>query len=455
MKKTITTLTRISHKFSTALRNVGAGAAFVRCATLQGVDPASPAHQLEAHTSTRSSFARYEFCEICGLTFVLLVFSTNAFGHGKASNPAANEDRKITFPDTAQYQTLVLDPHTHSVFSDGHVWPRIRVGEALRDGLDALAITDHLEYQPHLEDIPHPDRNRAYIEAKSAAEGKSLIVVPGVEITRFAPASHMNAIFIKDANSLFRAPVPAEPYDAREYNVMADQWPAQLAVEAANEQGAFVFWNHAYWPRDFPTGIPLMPEFHQKNAKAGLLHGIEIANGQSYSEQTFQMALDYNLTLIGVSDVHNLIDWDYEPHQGGHRPVTLVLAKERSSESIKEALFDRRTVVWFKNRLLGRPEHLGPLLEASLSLHGASYGEGEILNVFISNTSDADFHLRNKSRYSFYDHTDLITVRQHSTEKIMVKTGAKVAEVELDFEVLNAFTAPKQTASVKLVAGVK
>ena len=31
-------------------------------------DPASPAHQREARTSTRSSFARYEFCEKCGLT---------------------------------------------------------------------------------------------------------------------------------------------------------------------------------------------------------------------------------------------------------------------------------------------------------------------------------------------------------------------------------------------------
>ncbi len=86
-------LTRISHKSSTALRNLGTGADFVgfACpcaaqmqATLQGVDPASPAHdsplhsnfathgRREAHTSTRSSFARYEFCEKCGLTNQLL-----------------------------------------------------------------------------------------------------------------------------------------------------------------------------------------------------------------------------------------------------------------------------------------------------------------------------------------------------------------------------------------------
>ena len=57
----------MSHKPSTALRNVGTGADLVGFATLQGVDPASPAYLLDARTSTRSSFARHEFGEICGL----------------------------------------------------------------------------------------------------------------------------------------------------------------------------------------------------------------------------------------------------------------------------------------------------------------------------------------------------------------------------------------------------
>ena len=379
-----------------------------------------------------------------------------ALGHGTADTPKVDEDRKITFPDTKLYMTVVLDPHTHSVFSDGHVWPRIRVGEALRDGLDAIAITEHLEWQPHLEDIPHPDRNRSYEEAVGAAEGTDLIVVPGAEITRYAPASHMNAIFIKDANLLFRAPVPGEPYDPKNYRANANEWPAQQAVEAANEQGAFVFWNHGWWTRDFPTGIAVIPDFHKKNAKAGLLHGIEIANGRHYSEETFQIALEYNLTLIGVSDIHGLIDWDYEPHNGGHRPVTLVLAEKRTPESIKEALFKRRTVVWFKNMLIGRPEHLGPLLEASLSLQDASYGNQKILSVSINNNSDADFFLRNKSKYGFYDgHTDIIVVAQHTTVKLQVKTGKKVRRIELEFEVLNALTAPRQTASIILEARVE
>ena len=41
------------------------------------------------------------------------------------------------------------DLHIHTVFSDGAVWPSIRVEEARKEGLDLIAMTEHLEYQPH------------------------------------------------------------------------------------------------------------------------------------------------------------------------------------------------------------------------------------------------------------------------------------------------------------------
>jgi hypothetical protein len=55
------------------------------------------------------------------------------------------------------------------------------------DGLDAISITDHLEYQPKQEDIPHPDRNRGYELALESAMETELLVIPGVEITRPMP----------------------------------------------------------------------------------------------------------------------------------------------------------------------------------------------------------------------------------------------------------------------------
>ena len=41
---------------------------------------------------------------------------------------------------------ISTDLHIHTAFSDGSVWPNIRVEEALKEGLDLISITDHLEY---------------------------------------------------------------------------------------------------------------------------------------------------------------------------------------------------------------------------------------------------------------------------------------------------------------------
>lgn len=98
--------------------------------------------------------------------------------------------------------TLKADLHIHTVFSDGNVWPTIRVQEALRENLDAISLTEHLEYQPHKADIPHPDRNRSYNLALAEAAKHDLLIVPGSEITRSEPVGHSNAVFINDANNI-------------------------------------------------------------------------------------------------------------------------------------------------------------------------------------------------------------------------------------------------------------
>ena len=84
----------------------------------------------------------------------------------------------------------------HSVFSDGSVWPDIRVEEAKKDGLDVIAITEHLEYQPLKDDIPHPNRNRSYEYHSKFAKGSNIIVINGSEITRDMPPGHSNACLL-------------------------------------------------------------------------------------------------------------------------------------------------------------------------------------------------------------------------------------------------------------------
>jgi len=237
----------------------------------------------------------------------------------------------VNFPDIPGYKTLICDFHMHTVFSDGNVWPSIRSEEAWRQGLDAIAITDHIEYQPHKEDIP-PNYNRASEIASERGNLLNLLVIKGSEITRKMPPGHLNAIFIEDAAKL-----------------KTDDW--QEAIEAAAKQNAFIFWNHPGWKGQQPDGRSKWYNEHTEIYEAGNLHGMEVVNGKEYYPEVFQWCLDKNLTMLSNSDVHDPILMDLS--QGEHRALTLVFAELRTIESIKEALFDRRTAVYWNNFLFG------------------------------------------------------------------------------------------------------
>ena len=65
------------------------------------------------------------------MAFILTVHTSFALAHNKAGAllPPAAIQHQLVFPDTENYRVLSADLHTHSVFSDGHVWPNIRVTE--------------------------------------------------------------------------------------------------------------------------------------------------------------------------------------------------------------------------------------------------------------------------------------------------------------------------------------
>jgi hypothetical protein len=61
--------------------------------------------------------------------------------------------------------------------------------------------------------------------------------------------------------------------------------------------------------------------------------------------------------------------------------MTLVLAKERSVESIKEALFAKRSIAYFHGELAGKPEHLKGLLKASVKIRIINEKRAEVTNI--------------------------------------------------------------------------
>tara|TARA_B110000305_G_scaffold90349_1_gene101907 strand:- start:14214 stop:15428 length:1215 start_codon:yes stop_codon:yes gene_type:complete len=396
------------------------------------------------------------FTKLTSTLGLLSISASLLWAHGSVKfDPKDNPERAIEFPDTAEYLTLTLDPHTHSVFSDGHVWPNIRVEEALRDGLDALAITEHLEYQPHQADIPHPDRNRSWQQASSSAKESGLLVIHGSEITRSQPVGHLNALFLSDSNALVHQPTDISPH-SKEYTQAVKNWPAENALKAAGEQEAFVFLNHLDWTSQQPSGIAELTDFHLEMIDQGLIQGIEVANTHNYSEQSFAIALKHGLTVMGSSDIHGLIDWDYPPAQGAHRPVTLVLAAGRTKASMHEALNAGRTAAWFNNLLIGREDNVRPIVDACISIEHVYYlPKTQILAVSIHNQSDAKFQLLNESDYTFARRGDLIELEPHQSTLIKIRTGVTLDRFELPVSVLNVLVAPKTPLRLKLSGDVE
>ena len=74
------------------------------------------------------------------ILFLLGYLTSNAQSHSHKSMHA------LQYPNIDGFITLKTDLHQHTVFSDGEVWPSIRVNEALRENLDVISLTEHLEY---------------------------------------------------------------------------------------------------------------------------------------------------------------------------------------------------------------------------------------------------------------------------------------------------------------------
>ncbi|WP_072993908.1 Sb-PDE family phosphodiesterase [Pseudozobellia thermophila] len=360
--------------------------------------------------------------------FALLLWAPNL----RAQDHSHLGARPLDYPDIAGFKTLKVDLHTHTVFSDGYVWPTIRVHEALRENLDAISLTEHLEYQPHSADIPHPDRNRSYelVRAMQEAEEHGLMIVHGSEITRSAPIGHNNAVFISDANKM-----------------VVDK--AEKAFSEAKKQGAFVFWNHPAWYAQSPKGNPVLSDFQKERIEQGELHGIEVINTGDYAEESLALALEYDLTIMGTSDIHGLIDWDYT-EKGHHRPITLVFAKEKSSESLQEALFAGRTVAVYNDLLVGREEFLRPLLKASIEITKAHYiDKTQILEVGLKNNSSSDLLFENAMEHTFYSSSPVFSIPAGTTKTLKIKTLDTKTSIALRLKALGCFYAPKKQAIIE------
>lgn len=294
---------------------------------------------------------------------LMLLLSLNTF---------AQQRKDVNIPNISGYLTLKCDFHMHTIFSDGEVWPSVRVEEAWRDGLDAIAISDHLNYKwSFLKDyINSNDANTSYNIAKLTADRMGVKLIKACEINRGMPPGHFNILFAKDINQL---------KDSDFF----------IALKKAKDQGAYIQWNHPGYSQKEPIQ---WFDVHERLYKQGLMQGIEVYNQKVFFPEAVQWANDKKLTVTCGSDIHELIDNIVDPNS--HRPITLVFAKENSVESIRDAILAGRTAAYFGNTLVGHSEHLIQLFNASVAVIDLPMIiENKAKYIEFKNCSDIDYDL--------------------------------------------------------------
>jgi len=317
------------------------------------------------------------------------------------SNAQQLPRRELMIPDIPGYSTLKCDFHLHTAFSDGEVWPVTRVTEAWESGLDAIAITDHIEYRPHKSDLGE-SLKRPFEIARGIAIQHGIILIRALEITRSMPPGHMNALFLTEEDSLKKS----------DYTDV---------VNEAKEQGAFVMWNHPGWDRQAPDGIKWY-DIHTEYLKQVLFQGIEVVNDRDFYPEALDWALEKNLTIMGSSDMHGTLGDYLARNQFDNRPMTLVFVRQRSEYGIRDALLKRRTAVWFNNKVIGSSLYLEPLFLNSVKLVVVS-GDQKMKNCKLTNTTDMLIMVQPAGEKQAY------TLLPHSSQMIRVRSDLSVLEV--------------------------
>lgn len=128
--------------------------------------------------------------------------------------------------------------------------------------------------------------------------------------------------------------------------------------------------------------------------------------------------------------------------------MTFVFAKEKTPESLKEALLAGRTALYFDDYLIARQREADAFFKAAVQISTErKLRNGEpILNIKLFNNSDIPFNIQasadfNIERYPFGQ----VTLAAHDTTTITLKALWKYPEsTPLRMKVLNLITSPDE-----------
>lgn len=364
------------------------------------------------------------------------------------------QNSKVSVPDIPGYYTLKGDFHMHTVFSDGHVWPTFRVNEAIRDDLDVISLTEHIDYEG-FPDIIEKDYNKSYEIATKAAANKGLIIIRGVEISPRVAPYHHNALFLEDANVL-----PTEYMKSGKAQfVMKDSITHDQLMGpflAVKKQNAFVSYNHPSWGWWDKKDTVLFTSFHQELLDLDILKGVEVVNSGNYNVIAHRIAMEHGLTMLCNTDEH----YDNHPrYKDTHRPMTLVFAKEKTAEGVEEALFAKRTALYFGDYIVARQAEAEALFKSavSVSVERKLRKSEPLLVVKFVNNSDIPFETRMKSEYDIEGYPlGKVKIAPHDTTQVILRAvWSYPQETKLDAVVENILVAPEENLQTEFLISTK
>ena len=248
-----------------------------------------------------------------GIVFTLfagaLFFNANAqqavVHTHRTCNENYNRRKEIILPAVNGYNIYKADFHIHTSYSDGRISPAGRVDEAWRDGLDVIAITDHYEgrhnekrmlkvlapynsdgkpikYQSGFDaNCIKANFNEIHQDAVDRRDrlGYDMTIIKGCEMARNSKThGHFNCLFLEDINTVYDNDL-------------------KKAFKKVHKQGGLVIHNHPAWNRDTSEKTP----FHKEVYSAGLIDGVEVANGYSFYPQIIRRCKEENLFMLGFS----------------------------------------------------------------------------------------------------------------------------------------------------------
>ncbi|MBQ5836261.1 MAG: histidinol-phosphatase [Alistipes sp.] len=341
------------------------------------------------------------------LAIACATFTVSAQYYRDANNPDMLHIRQprnlvrseFLIPNIDGYNGYKADLHTHSVYSDGSVTMDERVRDSWKNGLDIIAVTEHLEYRanepqlvkwmkgyvkkgakaenwyitrykvmPDRKDL-HTDFQHPVEHAIQVAKAYDITIIPGIEITREPLVyGHFNCLFTTDNNAIHAA-------------------ECIQSIRNAKAQGALIMHNHPGWRRKSME----MLEFDRQVYAEKLIDGIEIMNGAEFYPKAITRALEHNLFMSANTDIHGASERvEGQPFCN----MTFIYAKDKSLASIREAIEARRTIAYSYGTIAGEESLLRKFVEASLEVRIAGVNKYGKAQYVVKNNSSVEFMIR-------------------------------------------------------------